>query len=820
MRHALCWRWLLLSTACLLLAGAPLRAQDLVAAVTGQADSDKATAAPIAARDIPARADADQQFAQDLQRRASQSAVDNLEKPLDDLTAGVTALGARMRSEPLEQLPGLRLVSLRRNWQFFDRQLGRWRRELQRELDRSTEDAAQLASRRVEWQATRDAAQQSALPPALVDVIDDVLKRIERADRALSVPLGRQLGLARRANTVKASIDAGLRAVASASESYDRRLWASDAPPLWNAWRERRLPGADRPGETKSLAFDRTFLRQYFAASSEQFWVHAIFALLVLPVLVWLRKRTQVLIAHDPELRSSTQALLRPLSSWLVLVLIGTLVFQSDAPIVLHEAALLMAVIPVLRLLPQEVFQTLGGWPYAATALYVLQRLGFLFVADALAYRVHLLVVTLLSLAALLWILLEARRRVPSASATKLKKAARAAGWLGVFLLAVSVTANLLGNLSLAEVLTRGTLDSGYLGLVLFASATVLGAIARLVIARRQSERFSTLNRHAGVLFTSLWRFVKYAAIAAWVLVTLNGFRALRPVVEWTRSVLAYEFGYGAITLTLGNILVFALSVYVSFWIARTLRSVLQDEVLGRMSLPRGVASSVSSLTYYAVLLLGLLIALAAAGFEVSQLALVVGALGVGIGFGLQNVVNNFVSGLILMFERPIQPGDVVEITGTTGTVREIGMRATMLTTGDGADAIIPNGTLLSEKLINWTLTSSHRRLDVDVGVAYGSDPRKVIALLEEVTRTTERVATDPPPAVLLTGFGPSSLNFGIRAWTKDFFGWVTVRTDLAVRVHDALKQAKIGIPFPQQDVYVRSLPPGPTVDGPAPESA
>ena len=171
------------------------------------------------------------------------------------------------------------------------------------------------------------------------------------------------------------------------------------------------------------------------------------------------------------------------------------------------------------------------------------------------------------------------------------------------------------------------------------------------------------------------------------------------------------------------------------------------------------------------------------------------------------------------MFERPIQPGDVVEITGTTGTVREIGMRATMLTTGDGADAIIPNGTLLSEKLINWTLTSSNRRLDVDVGVAYGSDPRKVIALLEEVTRTTERVATDPPPAVLLTGFGPSSLNFGIRAWTKDFFGWVTVRTDLAIRVHDALKQAKIGIPFPQQDVYVRSLPSGPAVEGPAPES-
>ena len=117
------------------------------------------------------------------------------------------------------------------------------------------------------------------------------------------------------------------------------------------------------------------------------------------------------------------------------------------------------------------------------------------------------------------------------------------------------------------------------------------------------------------------------------------------------------------------------------------------------------------------------MIALAAAGFQLSELAIIIGALGVGIGFGLQNVVNNFVSGLILMFERPIQPGDVIEVSGTSGKVREIGMRATTLTTFEGADVVVPNGTLLSEKLINWTLSDMNRRLDVNVGVAYGTRP-------------------------------------------------------------------------------------------------
>ena len=181
------------------------------------------------------------------------------------------------------------------------------------------------------------------------------------------------------------------------------------------------------------------------------------------------------------------------------------------------------------------------------------------------------------------------------------------------------------------------------------------------------------------------------------------------------------------------------------------------------------------------------MVALAAAGFETSQFALVFGALGVGIGLGLQNVVNNFVSGLILMFERPIQPGDVVEVSGTSGKVREIGMRATTLTTFEGADVVVPNGTLLSEKFVNWTLSDMTRRVDVEVGVAYGSDARRVLELLREVAQGTPGIVAEPVPAIVFKGFGTSSLDFGIRAWTHDFGDWVTIRTEMTIRVYEAL---------------------------------
>jgi len=197
---------------------------------------------------------------------------------------------------------------------------------------------------------------------------------------------------------------------------------------------------------------------------------------------------------------------------------------------------------------------------------------------------------------------------------------------------------------------------------------------------------------------------------------------------------------------------------------------------------------------------------LSAAGLQMSQFTIVLGALSVGIGFGLNTVINNFVSGLILMVERPVQPGDTIELSGTIGRVRDIGMRATTLTTFEGADVIVPNGMLLSEKMINWTLSSDKRRIDIPVNVAYGNDPGKVLALLAEVAKNAEGVSTNPEPTVLFTGFGANSLDFSVRAWTDSFDDSVFVRSGMAVGIYAALEQAGIEIPFPQRDLHVKSV--------------
>jgi small-conductance mechanosensitive channel len=769
--------------------------------------SGTAAVEPVPTGEIPVRADIDERFAQDVIDRATgRDPGKTLRAELHDLAAGVTRLSKAFAKEDLRQLSAIRLDSLERHWRFYQRELDEWRDELDRTTGTYTEDAAELAQRRAAWVATRDSMSGGGVTTALVDRVNLTIAQFTRAERVLSAPLDEQLKLRRRANTVQSSIDAGRKDVAAAIAHYDRRLGTVDAIPAWQAWSDASITSSKLNGTEAGLRFELAFLEEWSAANRARRASYGIGALVLLPLLLWLGWRSRKTVTTDPAMQAAAKVLRRPISAWMLLIFIGIPFFFPDAPLMLHQFALLLALVPVLRLLPPRVFEVLGNWPVVGTVLYVLYRLSALLLGDPMYYRLYLLGIGLVTVAMLAWLLFTSKERHVRAGRPIPHGIIRLAAWLAVASLLAAIIANAVGNVSLAETLTGAVLDSAYVGLALYAGANVVSSVLSVLFARRVLTRFRVITEHAGPMLASLTRLVMFAALVAWIVVVLNEYRIARPIFGAVTSVLNYPLEAGEISVTLGGILLFFASIYVAFWIAKSVRYVLRDEMLPKMDLPRGVANSVASLSYYGLVLAGLMVALAAAGFEASQFAIVFGALGVGIGFGLQNVVNNFVSGLILMFERPIQPGDVVEVSGTSGKVREIGMRATTLTTFEGADVVVPNGTLLSEKLINWTLSSMDRRIDVNVGVAYGTDPRRVLELLESVARTTPGVALEPDPNIVFTGFGASSLDFSIRAWTGDSGDWVNIRSQLTIRIYEALQQAGIEIPFPQQDLHLRSV--------------
>jgi small-conductance mechanosensitive channel len=188
------------------------------------------------------------------------------------------------------------------------------------------------------------------------------------------------------------------------------------------------------------------------------------------------------------------------------------------------------------------------------------------------------------------------------------------------------------------------------------------------------------------------------------------------------------------------------------------------------------------------------------------QLTIIFSAFSVGIGFGLQNIFNNLVSGVILLFERPIQLGDTVEVGTLIGRVQSMGIRSSNIKTFDGAEVIVPNGQLISQEVVNWTLTDQHRRIEVISGVAYGSDVHKVKELLMGVLNEHPDIMKEPNPQVLFNAMGDSSLDFRMLFWTAKFDDWLRVKSEIVFAVHDILYANNIEIPFPQRDLHIRSM--------------
>jgi small-conductance mechanosensitive channel len=762
----------------------------------------------IRAADILARADEDEQFVRVVLQRiqTSTTVLAELDEALTRRAGEVQTLIERSQGNDLPALPMARLESMRRHWLLYDREVARARATLTRATQIASDDAAGLASRRSTWQMTRDADNGLAQP--LLQRVDEVLGQLGAAQKALSDPLDQLIGLGRKSRALSLEVQSGLATVVEQIAQQDRRLLEVDAPPLWRA--ERPQGAADRPvfAVSPSLAIETAFGRDYDALNEQLMRVLVVASVLFLPLILWLRHRAALLLAANRVSSQSLHALSRPYAAWLVLVGLCAALYNLQGPTIRQQVVLLVAWLPVLRLMPSTVLARVGPWAYVSAGFYFLYAAMTVLIDHSLFYRSLLLGLDLIMLGALVWLLLRLQRAAaagnkPAAEEQEIPDSVTYGVLLvGAVIVFVAVVSNVLGNVSLASMLSRALLNSGYAALVTYAAASVLATVMRVLLARKALAHLA--SRHTGsLLIKAVARAGRVAAVVAWVTITLGAFRMQRPLFAWVAAIFAHQFSLGVLSISLGSIAAFFLAAWGAFWLAKMVRLLLGEDILPTLSLPRGVANSISTLSYYSVVFVGLIAALGVAGYEIKQLAIVFGALGVGIGFGLQDIVKNFVSGLILMVERPIQPGDTVDVAGMYGRVREIGMRATIVTTLEGAQVIVPNGKLLAEQLVNWTLVSSRRRIDISIVTAFDVAPQRTLELLVSFAATVEGVAKEPPPSALLTGLTGGALEYNLRAWTTDKADWVAVRSALAVRVRDGLAEAGIVVPPPQWTLHM-----------------
>lgn len=398
-------------------------------------------------------------------------------------------------------------------------------------------------------------------------------------------------------------------------------------------------------------------------------------------------------------------------------------------------------------------------------------------------------------------------------------------GWLRwpAYLTAFAVViASLLGYLTLGRFIIGQVMLIGTGGFAAFLIHRAIEGITALeIITRAQTATGNAPVTTAGAgatpppwwhMFTGqrVARVLRFILNALLILLAIPalflswGFSAT-DIWIWTRT-LIFGFEIGSVRVSPARIL-FAIAIFVGLLLlTRLIQRWMQGTVLTPRRVDPGLAHSIHQFMGYAGIGLAALAGVSYAGLDITNLAIVAGALSVGIGFGLQSIVNNFVSGLILLVERPIKVGDWIVVGENQGYVRKISVRSTEIETFDRASLILPNSELITGTVQNWTLRNTMGRLVIPVGVSYDSDPDEVIAILERIAHDSPRVLRHPPPFVTFEGLGASSLDFALRVYLDNVNNMLTAKTELLVAIVKQFRTAAIEIPYPQQDLHLRDL--------------
>jgi potassium-dependent mechanosensitive channel len=765
----------------------------------------QAEPAPFPVERIPAR----MEQSRDLARRATEAArpyagIDVIRNQMSALAEQIERLGevtvrdalarADMRSleGELEQVTALR------------RTVGAWQSALGRRAAELSGWRDELSLALQSWTLTEADVRERELPDEILAGSRNVQAALREAGKRLGERQDEILGLQGKVESWLSVIDERQAVISSELTQARVELFRPEHPPLWH-------------GEAWSLAFaasrqtwldDWQAVRSYLSARQGNAWVHLALLVFLLGAFAALARKVRAWTEHKPDLARPLAVFRHPFAAALVLAILAGPWLYPDAPAVVRELFGLLLILPLLRVLPLVVTPSLRTALYLLAGLYLLLRLnGLLGVGTALE-RYGLVLLTAAAAAAIAWVF---RRDGPAArlEAGRWWNAARLAVRLGLVVLAAALLVNLIGLVSLSSLLVNAVVSSAFVAVVLFAGIVVTRAMIIALFQTGFMQHLNLVRWHSAAIDDWIMRILPLVALVAWLLTTVRLFRIEGPVGSFLSSVLFSSATIGTVEISLGDILGFALAIWIGVLVSRFLRFVLSVDVYPRVTLPRGVAATISMLVSYLVLGIAFVLAVAAAGIQLDRFALIVGALSVGIGFGLQNIVNNFVSGLILAFERPVQAGDTVQFSSMFGKVTRIGVRSSTVRTFDGAEVIVPNANLISNEVTNWTLSDMRRRMEILVGVAYGTNPRKVLELLLNAARADDRLLENPAPSALFLGFGDSSLDFSLRAWTDDFDNYLSIKSDLTLAIHDALYANDIEIPFPQRDLHLRSVDPG-----------
>lgn len=639
---------------------------------------------------------------------------------------------------------------------------------------------------------------------------NDIQKAIQRAEadlsatsKAINIPLKTTLKLI---GTWLGWIDTtgdNLVLLTQRERSARKDLLGSLQVPLWEMTADDfRMQDGLNLALQQQLRFSQHYLSQHSTSNLILGgYVIAIF------LLLWrLRARQQHLNTTEQGQHLRYALLDRPFSTNIATSTLLAVLLYQHPPALMQMALSLLMFVPVVRLGLPLIDSSLRLLVWSISLLYAVnsvlalaelvpgvQRLWIVFCAGFTAVIIRHALISL--------------RRNSRHPVGHFWRNIYIAGGLSIAASTVALVSGTVGATHLAQFLNLGMVNTAYAALCLTVvtgiAIDLLGSI--LYLPTLSASYIIRRNRH--LLLPQIKRLSILCSVLAWLYFAAQQFYLDEPLAEAFQHFIHAGFSVGNLNITVGSLLAIVITVWLSLKLSTLIRFVLLEDVAPRAGMSRGVPEAVAAISHYGIILIGFLFAISAAGIDLSKIAILAGALGVGIGIGLQDVVNHFTSGLILLVEQHIKPGDIIQCSTVNGRVVSIGLRCSIVRTGDGAEVIVPNGQLASAQVINWTHSDQERRISIPVTVSHQSEPAQVIAALMAVAEADANILKDPAPTALLLRLGVNGLDFELRAWLSDgeFLNEVTSR--LCSQIASVFRQRGIVIAAAQHDVHFHGQP-------------
>ncbi|GEP90152.1 Mechanosensitive ion channel [Chitinophaga terrae (ex Kim and Jung 2007)] len=583
---------------------------------------------------------------------------------------------------------------------------------------------------------------------------------------------------------------------------YSRHMFVRDYRYLWRPHKDSINPLEFFPVLKNSINKNTKVLAIFF---SIQWPIFLVWILIASLFLWWIFNNIRRIKNKHPEqeaetiLQHSKYVYRFPIASAVVLISTLSAVLSIRYPTLFTEITWAINVLALTVIFRQQLPKTMyRSWCFAL-CLLAFYCLANLIIEVTYAEQWALLI------AAILGIILGYRMLKESGTTTYIQpKFARPLIRLFIGTCMLSVLLVLLSIVGTAKVMGTSAIVNMLMAVSLYVLVQIImEAVFLQVEANKDSSSFISFMDFQDVQ-RKLKTFLSILSVVGWLIIVSRNLYLYDSIYDFISARLQERHKIGTSDFTLSSVIIFVVVIWIS-----TVASQLIAYMFGNTGQNANKKTKLGSallLLRLAVLAGGVLIAFAASGIPMDKLTIVIGALGVGIGFGLQNIVNNLVSGVILAFEKPIEVGDVIEIGPRSGVVKEVGIRSSKISLYDGSEVIVPNGDLISQQLVNWTRTNRNKRVTFTISVAYGSDIKQVIDIIQSAFVGKKEIMSIPAPLAQLSDFGDNAINFKVYFWVSDLDYAGSQQSEALAFIYDALNKAGIEIPYPQRDLHIRSL--------------